>query len=97
MMHVICYVWAGTGIVLGKKGQHVWTDGNDSAALSKGIYDTYTKTNLRYSQVAPIDMFTEKNTGSNLPAQIDLFSTAGDPNIAHVIFILMITLISHFY
>lgn len=68
----------GTAIVMGKKGQHVWTDGNDEEALSKGVYDTYVNTNLRYSQVAPMDMFTEKNTGNNLPAQIDLFSTAGN-------------------
>eukprot|EP00798_Chlamydomonas_sp_ICE-L_P012971 gene12971-12792_t len=61
----------GTAIIMGKKGQYVWTDGNDEEALSKGIYHAYTETNLRYSQVAPLDMFTEKNTGSNLPAQIE--------------------------
>ena len=55
------------------------TDGEDEAALSRGVYDTYTTTNLRYSQqVAPLSMFEEKNTGSNLPAQIDLFATKGD-------------------
>lgn len=68
----------GTAIVMGKKGQNVFTDGRDAEHLSRGVYDTYTKTNLRYSQVAPLDMMNEKNTGSNLPAQIDLFSTAGD-------------------
>eukprot|EP01111_Echinosteliopsis_oligospora_P017636 TRINITY_DN7716_c0_g1_i2.p1 TRINITY_DN7716_c0_g1~~TRINITY_DN7716_c0_g1_i2.p1 ORF type:complete len:594 (+),score=198.51 TRINITY_DN7716_c0_g1_i2:89-1870(+) len=69
----------GTAIVLGKKGQHVWvTDGDDSSALSKGVYDTYTGTNLRYSQVAPLDMWTEQNTSTNLPAQIDLFATSGN-------------------
>jgi fumarate hydratase class I len=63
----------GTGIVVGKRGQYVWTDGNDEAALSQGIFDTYTKTNLRYSQVAPVDMYTEVNTKTNLPAQIQLY------------------------
>jgi fumarate hydratase class I len=65
----------GTAIVMGKKGEKVWTDGNDSEALSKGIYETYTERNLRYSQMAPLDMFDEKNTGCNLPAQIDIYST----------------------
>ena len=68
----------GTGIVMGKKGQHVWTDGADEAALSRGVYDAYTETNLRYSQVAPQDMFTETNTKCNLPAQIELYATPGD-------------------
>ena len=68
----------GTAIVMGKKGQYVWTDGNDAEAISKGIYRTYTETNLRYSQMAPIDMFTEKNTGTNLPAQIDIYAEPGD-------------------
>ena len=68
----------GTAIVMGKKGQYVWTDGDDAEALSRGVYNTYTGTNLRYSQVAPIDMYAEKNTGTNLPAQIDIFSTGGD-------------------
>lgn len=68
----------GTGIVMGKKGQYVWTEGKDEEALSRGIFKAYTETNLRYSQVAPLDMFTEKNTGTNLPAQIDLFSVPGN-------------------
>jgi fumarate hydratase class I len=68
----------GTAIVLGKKGQAVWTDGDDEAALSEGILKAYTTANLRYSQVAPIDMFTEVNTGNNLPAQIELYATPGD-------------------
>ncbi len=68
----------GTAIVLGKKGQDVWTDGEDERALSKGIYRTYTETNLRYSQMAPLDMYSEKNTGDNLPAQIELYAEAGD-------------------
>mmetsp|Transcript_12406 Transcript_12406/g.31753 ORF Transcript_12406/g.31753 Transcript_12406/m.31753 type:complete len:601 (+) Transcript_12406:219-2021(+) len=67
----------GTGIVMGKKGQYVWTDGADEAALSRGIFDAYTQRNLRYSQVAPVDMFTEKNTKCNLPAQIELYATPG--------------------
>ncbi|MBA3460484.1 MAG: fumarate hydratase [Deltaproteobacteria bacterium] len=68
----------GTAIIMGKKGQHVLTDGEDAAALSRGVFDTYTETNLRYSQVAPLDMFEEKNTGNNLPAQIELYATGGD-------------------
>jgi fumarate hydratase class I len=68
----------GTAIVMGKRGQLVMTDGRDEEALSRGIYDTYTTTNLRYSQVRPLDMFEEKNTATNLPAQIELYATAGD-------------------
>src|SRR5689334_4289399 len=68
----------GTAIVMGKRGQLVLTDGRDEEALSRGIYETYATSNLRYSQVAPQDMFEEKNTGSNLPAQIELFATDGD-------------------
>ncbi len=68
----------GTAIVMGKRGQYVMTGGNDEEALSRGIFDTYVETNLRYSQVAPLDMFEEKNTGNNLPAQIELYATAGD-------------------
>lgn len=68
----------GTAIVLGKKGQQVWTGGGDEAALSKGVYQAYTENNLRYSQNAPLDMWTEKNTGTNLPAQLDLHAVDGD-------------------
>lgn len=68
----------GTAIVMGKRGQHVLTDGEDEKHLSHGVYDTYTGTNLRYSQVAPLDMFNEVNTKTNLPAQIDLLATTGD-------------------
>ena len=68
----------GTAIVIGKKGQYVWTDGDDEAALSDGILKAYTETNLRYSQVAPVDMYTEVNTGNNLPAQIDIHAAEGD-------------------
>jgi len=70
----------GTAIVMGKKGENVWVKGDepDEAAISKGVYRTYTETNLRYSQMAPIDMYQEKNTGSNLPAQIELYSQKGN-------------------
>ena len=68
----------GTAIVIGKKGQRVFTGVNDEEALSLGIYRTYTETNLRYSQLAPLSMYEEKNTGSNLPAQLELYATEGD-------------------
>ena len=67
----------GTAIVMGKRGQYVLTDGRDEAALSAGIRAAYAECNLRYSQVAPLTMYEERNTGDNLPAQIDLFATAG--------------------
>ena len=68
----------GTAIIMGKKGQQVWTGGGDEAALSKGVFNTYTQNNLRYSQNAPLTMFDEKNTGCNLPAQIDIHAVDGD-------------------
>ena len=68
----------GTAIVMGKKGQYVLTDGDDAAALSEGIWETYQQRNLRYSQIAPLEMFKEKNTANNLPAQIDLLAETGD-------------------
>ncbi len=68
----------GTATVFAKKGQQVWTNANDHEALSKGIYKTYTEENLRYSQTVPLDMYTEKNSGTNLPAQIDIYSTHGN-------------------
>ncbi|MDQ4431274.1 class I fumarate hydratase FumA [Yokenella regensburgei] len=68
----------GTAIIMGKKGQRVWTGGGDEAALARGVYNTYTEDNLRYSQNAPLDMYNEVNTGTNLPAQIDLYSVDGD-------------------
>src|SRR5919206_1581437 len=68
----------GTAIVMGKRGQNVLTAGEDEKHLSHGIYDAYTKLNLRYSQMAPLTMWEEKNTGSNLPAQIELYATDGD-------------------
>ena len=67
----------GTAIIMGKKGQQVWTSGNDAEALSKGVYQTYTEENLRYSINAPLDMYNEVNTRCNLPAQIDLYATEG--------------------
>jgi fumarate hydratase, class I len=68
----------GTAIVMGKKGQYVWTDGNDEEMISRGVFDTYVNSNLRYSQNAPLDMFKEVNTGSNLPAQIDIYAKQGN-------------------
>ena len=68
----------GTAIVMGKKGQFVVTGGGDEEAISRGIYETYRTQNLRYSQMAPLDMYREKNTGSNLPAQIEIFATDGE-------------------
>jgi len=67
----------GTCAIFAKKGQQVWTDANDAEFLSKGVYEAYTKENLRYSQVAPVDLFKEVNTGTNLPAQIDLHASEG--------------------
>lgn len=68
----------GTAIIMGKKGQRVWTGGGDEAALTRGVYNTYTEQNLRYSQTVALDMYEEINTGTNLPAQIDLYSVDGD-------------------
>ncbi|MBN2632231.1 MAG: fumarate hydratase [Bacteroidales bacterium] len=68
----------GTAIVIGKKGEQVWTGTDDPGHLSKGIFDTYRDKNLRYSQVVATTMFDEKNTGTNLPAQIDIYSTEGN-------------------
>jgi fumarate hydratase, class I len=68
----------GTAIVMGKRGQGVLTDGRDEEHLARGVYDAYTQLNLRYSQLAPLTMWEERNTGSNLPAQIELYATDGD-------------------
>ena len=68
----------GTAIIMAKKGQRVWTDGDDEAALAEGAFRTYTETNLRYSQVSPLAMFEEVNTADNMPAQIDIYATQGD-------------------
>lgn len=67
----------GTAIVMGKKGEQVWTGADDAEYLSKGVYTTYNEKNLRYSQVVPFSMFEEKNTGTNLPAQIDIYACQG--------------------
>jgi fumarate hydratase class I len=68
----------GTAIVMGKRGRHVLTDGADDEALSRGVYQAYTRLNLRYSQLAPLTMWEERNTGSNLPAQVEIY--AEDPD-----------------
>jgi fumarate hydratase class I len=67
----------GTATVFAKKGQQVWTGGNDEEAISLGVFKTYTQENLRYSQTIPLDMYREKNSGTNLPAQIDIHATSG--------------------
>jgi len=67
----------GTASVVAKKGQQVWTGFSDEEAISKGIYNTYTQDNLRYSQTVALDMYKEINTGTNLPAQIDIYATEG--------------------
>ncbi len=67
----------GTAIVMGKRGQYVLTDGRDEEHIARGVYDAYTTLNLRYSQLAPLNMWDERNTGSNLPAQIELYAAAG--------------------
>ena len=68
----------GTALIIAKKGQQVLTDIDDKKVISQGVYDTYTTSNLRYSQLAPLDMFTERNTGTNLPAQIEIEAVPGD-------------------
>ena len=68
----------GTALVFGKKGQRVWVAGDEEEAISYGVHRTYTETNLRYSQMAPLDMFSEVNTGNNLPVQFDLMAAPGE-------------------
>jgi fumarate hydratase class I len=68
----------GTAIIMGKRGRLIWTEGDDEAALAEGARDAYLKKNLRYSQVAPLSMFEEKNTASNMPAQIEIFAEGDD-------------------
>ena len=75
----------GTAIVFGHKGQYVLTRGSDEEAISRGIFETYTTTNLRYSQMAPLSMYEEKNTRTNLPAQIEIYAKEGDEY--HLLFI----------
>ncbi|MFT5499392.1 MAG: fumarate hydratase class I, partial [Kiritimatiellia bacterium] len=68
----------GTAIIMGKKGDRVWTGGHDAEALSQGAWQSFQEKNLRYSQIAPLSMFEEKNTGNNMPAQLDLFTCDGE-------------------
>src|SRR3546814_7122553 len=68
----------GTAIVMGKRGELVLTGGDDERSISDGIQQTYETSNLRFSQMAPLTMWDEKNTGTNLPAQIELYATPGD-------------------
>jgi len=70
----------GTAIVMGKKGQHTLTTEKDEISISRGVYDAYTKLNLRYSQMAPVTTWEEKNTGNNLPAQVEIYSDSDHPN-----------------
>jgi fumarate hydratase class I len=73
----------GTAIVMGKRGQHVLTGGTDERPISRGVYDAYTRLNLRYSQMAPLTMWDERNTGSNLPAQIELYADTAPGHERH--------------
>src|ERR1700745_3613362 len=70
----------GTAIIMGKKGRLIFTDGDDEAALAEGARDAYLKRNLRYSQLAPISMFEEKNTKSNMPAQVEIYAEGSGDN-----------------
>ncbi|MEY4137331.1 MAG: hypothetical protein RL205_1459 [Actinomycetota bacterium] len=79
----------GTAIVMGKRGQNVWTTGQDEEHLSRGIYDAYQKLNLRYSQLSPISMWEERNTGTNLPAQIELYANTHEGHEASYEFLFM--------
>ena len=79
----------GTAIVMGKRGQNVWTTGQDEEHLSRGIFDAYQKLNLRYSQLSPISMWEERNTGSNLPAQIELYANTHEGHEASYEFLFM--------
>jgi fumarate hydratase class I len=76
----------GTAIVMGKRGGHVLTDGSDEEAIARGVFDAYTRLNLRYSQLAPITMWEEKNTGSNLPAQIEIYAGDAHPDSYEFLF-----------
>lgn len=79
----------GTAIVIGKKGQNVWTTGSDEEAISAGVHRTFTETNLRYSQMAPLDVYRERNTGDNLPAQIELYAADGSAHADEYHFLFM--------
>ena len=77
----------GTAIVMGKKGQHVLTESRDEASISRGVYDAFTKLNLRYSQLAAVTTWEEKNTGNNLPAQVEIYSDSEHPDEYNFLFI----------
>ena len=77
----------GTALVMGKKGQHVLTTGKDEVAISQGIYDAYTTLNLRYSQMAPVTTWEEKNTGNNLPAQIEIYADSDHQDEYNLLYI----------
>ena len=77
----------GTALIMGKKGQYVLTTSKDEVALSQGVYDAYTKLNLRYSQMAPVTTWDEKNTGNNLPAQIEIYADSDHQNEYNFMFI----------
>ena len=77
----------GTAIIMGKKGQYVLTSSKDEVAISQGVYDAFTKLNLRYSQMAPVTTWEEKNTGSNLPAQIELYADSDHQDEYNFMFI----------
>jgi len=77
----------GTALIMGKKGQYVLTSSKDEVALAQGVYDAFTKLNLRYSQMAPVTTWEEKNTGNNLPAQIEIFAESDHPNEYNFMFI----------
>jgi fumarate hydratase, class I len=76
----------GTAIVMGKRGRHVLTDGSDERAIARGVFDAYTRLNLRYSQLAPLTMWEERNTGSNLPAQIEIYAGDAHPDSYEFLF-----------
>ena len=77
----------GTALVMGKKGQFVLTTSKDEVAISQGIYDAFTQLNLRYSQMAPVTTWEEKNTGNNLPAQIEIYSDSDHPDEYNLLYI----------
>ena len=79
----------GTALVFGKKGQRVWVEGNEEEALAYGVHRTYTETHLRYSQMAPLSMFEEVNTGNNLPVQFDIMAAPGEDHAdeLHLMFV----------
>lgn len=79
----------GTAIVMGKRGQHVLTQGTDERAISQGVYDAYTRLNLRYSQMAPVTTWEERNTGSNLPAQVEIYADTAPGHEAAYKFLFM--------